>query len=466
MSSIQDNVHASGGELDELRASGRLPPQSLEAEQSVLGCLMLDNAAASVAVERLQADDFYRLPHRVLFQAMIELAEKNEAIDTLTLVEHLRKLDRLEEAGGVDYIAGLPDVVPSTANLVHYVKIVHEKSVLRRLIHTASDIINRGHEPGGDVDQFLDEAERTILDIGHQRNKQSFVHVKKALEGCFRTLEKQSERGNGVTGVPTGFLDIDRMTSGLQPGDLVIVAGRPSMGKTAFALNIAENAALEADPAVAVAVFSLEMGTEQLVMRMLTSQARVDAQKLRRGYASDRDYDRIVKAADRLSRAPIFIDDTPAITLLEMRAKARRMQQQHGVGLIIVDYLQLMRGRSSYGANESREREISDISRGLKSIAKELKVPVVALSQLNRSLESRNDKRPLLSDLRESGAIEQDADVIMFVYRDQVYNKETDKQGIAEIIVGKQRNGPVGEVEVRFVPEFTRFENLAARSES
>ncbi len=444
---------------DLVRASGRVPPQSLEAEQSVLGCILLDNSATFTAIENLRAEDFYRTPHQVLFRSMVELAEKNEPIDVLTLAEHLKKNGLLDAAGGPAYIAGLSDVVPSTANLVHYAKIVREKSVLRRLIHTASDIINRGHEAGGDVDLFLDEAEKTIFEIGQDRAKQGFVEVKDALKRSFKVIEQLYEKRGAVTGVPTGFEQIDKMTSGLQPGDLVIVAGRPSMGKTAFALNLGENAAMHPDLATGVAVFSLEMGTDQLVMRMLTSQGRVDAQKLRTGYASQRDLDQLVKAADKLSRAPIYIDDSAAISILEMRAKARRLQAEKGIGLIIVDYLQLMRGRQS-GGNESREREISEISRGLKSLAKELKVPVVALSQLNRSLESRTDKRPMLSDLRESGAIEQDADVIMFVYRDEVYNKETDRRGIAEIIIGKQRNGPTGTAEVRFFHEFTRFENL------
>jgi replicative DNA helicase len=327
-------------------------------------------------------------------------------------------------------------------------------------MHTASEIIQRGHEGGGDVDAFLDEAERTIFEIGQDRARVGFVHLKEALKRSFKQIEQLYEKRSPVTGVPTGFTEIDRMTSGLQPGDLVILAGRPSMGKTALALNMAENASMHADGETGVAVFSLEMSTDQLVMRMLTSQGKVDASKLRAGYASQRDLDGLVHAADRLSRAPIFIDDTAAITILEMRAKSRRLLAEKGIGLIIVDYLQLMRGRPVQSM-ESREREISEISRGLKSLAKELKVPVVALSQLNRSLESRTDKRPMLSDLRESGALEQDADVIMFVYRDEVYHKESEDRGVAEIIIGKQRNGPTGVARVRFFHEYTRFENLA-----
>ncbi|HVO32168.1 MAG TPA: replicative DNA helicase [bacterium] len=444
-----------------LRASGRIPPQSLEAEQAVLGAILLDNAACYTAAEHLKAEDFYRAPHQVLFQAMMDLGTSNQPVDVLTLTEYLRKKELLDAAGGAAYLAGLSDTVPSTANLVHYAKIVREKAVLRRLIHTASSIIQRGHEPGGDVDLFLDEAERTIFEIGQDRAKQGFVPVKDALKRTFKVIEQLYEKRGAVTGVPTGFSEIDKMTSGLQPGDLIIVAGRPSMGKTAFALNMAENAALHQEFSTGVAVFSLEMGTDQLVMRMLTSQGRVDAQKLRTGYASQRDLDSLVRAADRLSRAPIYIDDTPAITILEMRAKARRLQSEHGVGLIIVDYLQLMRGRPQAG-QESREREISEISRGLKAIAKELKVPVIALSQLNRGVESRPNKRPMLSDLRESGAIEQDADIVCFIYRDEVYNKETEDKGIAEVIVGKHRNGPTGMVKLTFLGEYTKFENFAA----
>jgi len=340
------------------------------------------------------------------------------------------------------------------------VKIVREKSVLRRLIHTASEIIQKGHEAGGDVDTFLDEAERTIFEIGEDRARVGFVHLKEALKRSFKQIEQLYEKRSLVTGVPTGFTEVDRMTSGMQAGDLIILAGRPSMGKTALALNMAENAAMSAEGETGVAVFSLEMSTDQLVMRMLTSQGRVDASKLRSGYASQRDLDNLVRAADKLSRAPIFIDDTPAMTILEMRAKSRRLLSEKGIGLIIVDYLQLMRGRPGVSM-ESREREISEISRGLKSLAKELKLPVIALSQLNRSLETRVDKRPMLSDLRESGALEQDADVILFVYRDEVYHKETEERGIAEVIIGKQRNGPTGVAKVRFFHEYTRFENFA-----
>ena len=443
-----------------VRASGRIPPQNLEAEQSVLGAVLLDNSAAFTAMEHIKTDDFYFTSHRQIFESMAELAEKNHPIDILTLTEHLKKTDRLDAAGGAAYVASLSNVVPSTANIVHYAKIVREKATLRKLIHTASEIIQRGHEPGGDAEVLLDEAERTILEIGQGRGNQGFIALKDALKRTFRTLESLAEKRSAVTGVPTGFTELDKMTSGLQPGDLVIIAGRPSMGKTAFAVNIAENAAMHAEHGTPTAIFSLEMGTDQLVMRMLTSQGRVDAQKLRSGYASQHDLNNLVKAADKLSRAPIYIDDTANITIMEMRAKARRLQAEHGVGMIVVDYLQLMRGRAGSGREISREQEIAEISRGLKALAKELKVPVVALSQLNRSLESRNDKRPMASDLRESGSLEQDADVIMFVYRDEVYNKETDERGIAEIIIGKQRNGPIGTVKTRFFHEFTRFENL------
>jgi replicative DNA helicase len=441
---------------DFVRASGRMPPQDMEAEQAVLGSILLDNEKVHVAIEKIRVEDFYRSTHQRTFRAMVALAEKSEPIDILTLSDQLRRTDELDAAGGPAYIAGLAEFVPSSANVEHYIRLVREKSLLRQLGHASSAIANKVHEQHADVNAFIDEAEKAIYEVGRDRARTGFVQVRAMLRDSLKTIEKISENRNAVTGVSTGFSEIDKMTSGLQPGELIIVAGRPSMGKTAFALNIAENAAMCGEAPVPVAVFSLEMATEQLVMRLLTSQGRVDASKLRSGYANQKDLDRIVMAADRLSRAPIFIDDTAGISLLEMRAKSRRLASEQKIGLVVVDYLQLMRGTST----ESREREVAEISRGLKALAKELRVPVIAISQLNRAVEARADKRPMLSDLRESGAVEQDSDVIAFVYRDEYYNKETDKQGVAEIIIAKQRNGPTGTAEVRFFREFTRFENL------
>lgn len=374
-----------------------VPPQNVEAEQAVLGGCLLDNQAIYAAVEHIGPDDFYKGAHRLLFEAVINLSERGEAVDILTVTDLLRKTGELDMAGGAAYIAALPESVPTTANVAAHARIVKEKALLRKLINTASHLVSQGYEGSQDVDELLDEAERTIFEVNQDRERRAFTSVKDALKDSFKTIERLYEERNPVTGVTTGFHELDKITSGLQPGDLVIVAGRPSMGKTTLAVGFAENAATMANDPTPCAIFSLEMSTDSLVMRMLCSQARVDSWKLRGGYASQRDLDNLVRAADRLSQAPIFIDDTPAQTVLEVRAKARRLKSEKNIGLILVDYLQLMRGRTS----ESREREISEISRGLKSLAKELSVPVVALSQLNRGVESRPDKRPMLSDLRE-----------------------------------------------------------------
>jgi replicative DNA helicase len=448
MAALEDNLH-------------KIPPQNLEAESSVLGGILLENEAINLVLELLRPDDFYRESHRKIFRAMIELSDRNEPIDLITLSELMKSRNDLEAVGGTAYLASLADFVPTAANISYYARIVREKSILRSLISTATDIATRGYEDQGNVEEFLDTAEKVIFDISEKKVKASFVAVGDMIKDTLKTVEKLYERKEMVTGVPTGYDDLDRLTAGLQPSDLIVVAGRPSMGKTAFSLNIAANAAFAG---TGVAVFSLEMAKEQLVLRMLCSEARVDNSKIRSGYLGERDFPKLANAAGRLHEALIYIDDTPAISALELRAKARRLVRDRTkkVGLIVVDYLQLMRGM---GTASNREQEISEISRSLKALAKELHVPVIAISQLNRRVEDRGDKRPMMSDLRESGAIEQDADVIMFIYRDEVYNPKSDNKGVAEVIIAKQRNGPIDTVELTFLSEFTRFENYTARDE-
>lgn len=434
----------------------KLPPQNLEAEQSVLGALLLDNDAINRVVEEITADDFYRSSHRKIFQAIIDLYQRNEPSDLVTITTRLKTVGDIDEVGGASYLSSLVDRVPSAANVASYARIVREKSVLRRLIEGATQIAERSFSGEGEVDECLDNAEKIIFDIAQRRLRQGFVSVKEVVKDSFKAIELLYERKELITGVPTGYKEMDRLTCGLQKSDLIVVAGRPSMGKTALALNIVEYAAVEAN--VVCAVFSLEMSKEQLVQRMLCSRAEVDASKLRGGFLGESDWPKLTRAAGLISEAPIFIDDSPAINVLELRAKARRLQKNCGLGLVVIDYLQLMRG---IGRIESREREISEISRSLKALAKELVVPVVALSQLNRGVEARQDKRPQLSDLRESGAIEQDADVIAFVYRDEMYNRESPDAGKAEIIIGKQRNGPTGKLMLAFRGNITRFDDLA-----
>jgi replicative DNA helicase len=436
----------------------RVPPQNLEAEQSVIGGILLDNQALNSVLEVLGVGDFYSEAHRKIFAAIIELYDRNEPSDLITLSNILKSKNQLDQAGGASYLSSLADNVPSAANIDHYSKIVKEKSILRNLIGTATDILSKSYSAGTDIDTVLDEAERAIFDISENKIRPAFSPFKDIIKESVRTIERLYERKELVTGVPTGFEKIDDITSGLQKSDLVIIAGRPSMGKTSLALNIAQYAALEAN--VPVAIFSLEMSKEQLALRMLSSEARVDSQRIRRGFLGEADWPRLITAAGRLSEAQIFIDDSSAITALEMKAKARRLKSTVDLGLIILDYLQLMRGG---GYRESREQEISEISRSLKALAKELNVPVVALSQLNRKLEDRTNKRPQMADLRDSGAIEQDADLIAFIYRDEVYEKseENPEKGMAEIIIGKQRNGPTGMVKLAFQDKFARFENLA-----
>ncbi len=446
-------------------ANLKVPPQNLEAEQSVVGGVLLENEAISKVLEILIPEDFYRESHGIIFHSMIELFEKNQPIDLITLTNHLKGKGQLDGVGGSAYLASLADSIPTAANIAFYARIVKEKAVLRKLITTATEIASRGYDDEDDVWDLVDEAEKSIFQISESQIRPSFFQMKSILKESFKTIEKLYESKEIVTGVPSGFTDIDKLTSGFQSSDLIIIAGRPSMGKTAFCLNIAQYVAVEKK--IPVAFFSLEMSKEQLVMRMLCSEAQVDAHKVRGGFLGETDWPKLTRAAGTLSEAPIFIDDTAALSVLEMRAKARRIMAEHKLGLIIVDYLQLMRGRglSTRGraGTESREQEISEISRSLKALAKELNIPVIALSQLNRRVEERQNKRPQLADLRESGAIEQDADLIGFIYRDEIYNRseENPNKGIAEVIIGKQRNGPVGEVKLAFIDKYASFQNLA-----
>ena len=438
----------------------RLPPQNLEAETSVLGAVLLENEALNRVLEILKQDDFYREAHRRIFAAILHLYEHSEPVDLITLSEVLKSRGDLEDVGGVEYLNSLVNGVPTAANISYYAKIIKEKAILRKLINRATEIVSQSYSNSGDVDEFIDQAERNIFEISEDRVRPSFYPIKELIKASFKTIERLYEKRQLITGVPTGFQRLDELTSGLQPSDLIIIAGRPSMGKTAFALNIAQHASVRAT--TPAAIFSLEMSKEQLALRMLCSEAKVDAHRLRGGFLSEADWPKLTRAAGSLSEAPLFIDDTPGISALEMRAKARRLKIEHNLGLVIVDYLQLMRGRASA---DSREQEISDISRSLKALAKELSIPVIALSQLNRRVEERGDKRPQLSDLRESGAIEQDADVILFLYRDEIYNKSEENRGKAEIIIGKQRNGPTDKVDLAFLDKYTRFENLSGLKE-
>lgn len=436
----------------------KVPPQNTEAEQSILGGILLDNQALNTVLELLEPKDFYSESHRRIFAAIIELSDRNEPADLITLTNILKNKKHLDGVGGMAYLASLVDNVPSAANVGYYAKIVKEKAILRQLIGTATGILQSTYEQGTDVDQVLDEAEHAIFEISENKIRPSFYHLKNIIKDSFKSIESLYEKKNLITGVSTGFDKLDDLTSGLQKSDLIIIAGRPSMGKTAFALNLASHAGVELG--LPVAIFSLEMSKEQLALRMLAADAKVDSQRLRRGLVGETDWPKLTTAAGRLSEAAIFIDDTPAITVLEMKAKARRLKAENGLELVVLDYLQLMRAS---GRKDSREQEISEISRSLKALAKELRVPVIALSQLNRKVEDRTNRRPQMADLRESGAIEQDADVIAFIYRDEVYNKSEDNpdKGIAEIIIGKQRNGPVGIVKLAFLEKYTSFEQLA-----
>jgi len=431
----------------------RVPPQNLDAERSVLGGVLLENQAIQKISEVIQEDDFYRDAHRKLYQAMIELHERGEPVDLITLTEDVTRRGWLEETGGAVYLASLADEVPTAANILYYAKIVKEKSVLRQVIEAATRIAREGYEQPENAVDYLDKAEQTILEISRRQQRKGFIPIRDVMQETFQNIEDLYKKQGMVTGVATGFVDFDHLTSGLQRSDLIILAGRPSMGKTALALNIARNAAVK--DGIPVAVFSLEMSKEQLGVRLLCAEAEVDGQKLRAGYIKKTDWKKLTSAADVLSRSPLFIDDSPGVTVREMRGKARQMKMELDIGLVVVDYLQLMQGSHRV---ESRVQEISEISRSLKQLAKELELPVLALSQLNRGVENRPDKRPILADLRESGAIEQDADVIAFVYREEFYFRDRPEcQGKAELIVGKQRNGPVGTLPLIFRKEFTRF---------
>jgi replicative DNA helicase len=438
----------------------KVPPQNLEAESSVLGGILIENDAINQVIELLRAEDFYRESHRKIFRAMIELTDRSEPLDTIILSEFLRNKNELDAVGGAAYLTSLADFVPTAVNVSHYARIVREKAVLRQLITASTNIATQGYEGGGSIEELLDSAEKVIFDISEQRIKGAFVRVGEMMKGSIETVEKLYHRKSAITGVPTGFKDFDAKTAGLQPSELIIIAARPGMGKTAFSLNIASQAALEG---YGVAVFSLEMAKEQLAMRLLCAEARVDNSRVRTGYLSDRDFPKLAIAAGKLHDIPLFIDDTPAISILELRAKARRLarDREKKLGLVIIDYLQLMRGS---GSAQNREQEISEISRSLKALAKELHVPVVAISQLNRRVEDRNDKTPQLSDLRESGAIEQDADVIAFIYREAAYNTKSDDK-TATITIAKQRSGPVGEFKMTFLNEITRFEDYSERDD-
>ncbi|MBW2574318.1 MAG: replicative DNA helicase [Deltaproteobacteria bacterium] len=437
-----------------------LPPQSLEAEESILSAILVDNDTLLEVLEILSPEDFYRSAHQKIFSAISDLFSKNEPVDLVTLTNILREHDRLEEIGGAAYLANLVDTVPLAVNAQYYAKIVYNKACLRRLIEKANSIAKRCFEDRGDVDDVIDFAESSIFEISENKIKPGFYPIGKIIESNIDVLEERQGNRALVTGVATGFTKLDELTAGFQKSDLVILAGRPGMGKTALGLNIAKNAAVDAN--IPVAIFSLEMSKEQLSFRMLSSEARIDSSRLRRGFISQDDWIKITDSAGVLSQAPIFIDDSPNITALEIRAKSRRLKMEKDIGLIIVDYLQLMKGRASA---ERRDLEISEISRSLKALAKELDLPVVALSQLNRKLEERSDKRPQLSDLRESGALEQDADVVAFLYRDELYNRDENNpnKGKAELIVSKQRNGPTGFCILTFLDTYTRFENYAAR---
>jgi replicative DNA helicase len=441
-------------------AGGRLTPQSLEAEQAVLGGLMLDNRRLDEVGEVVSAEDFYSRHHQTIFRAITDLATDNEPVDVVTTSQKLESRGELPEIGGMSYLGALAANTPSTVNILSYARIVREKSVLRRLIEAAGDIGEKSYNPdGASSDEVLDYAEKLIFDISQRERaaRAGFVPIQGLLTQAIDRIEELYESKEPITGVSTGFPDLDRMTSGLQSSDLIIIAGRPSMGKTTLAMNIAEVASV--GKGLPVAVFSMEMPGQQLAMRMLASLGRINAHKIRTGKLSDDDWPRLTSAVGLLNQAPIFIDDSAALTPLEVRSRARKLTREHGrLGMLIIDYLQLM--QSSQGS-ENRAIELSGITRALKILAKELNVPVVVLSQLNRGLEQRPNKRPVMSDLRESGAIEQDADVILFIYRDEVYNEDSPDKGKAEVIIGKQRNGPIGTVALTFLGEFTRFESFA-----
>jgi replicative DNA helicase len=439
--------------------TGHIPPQNLEAEQSLLGGLLVDPESINKIADMVGPDDFYKDAHGRIFEVMLDLYERNEAIDIITVSSLARDKGLVEKMGGITYLNTLVDSMPSAANIVQYARMVREKALTRKLINVATIIIERGHELDTNVDTYIDEAENLIFQVAENKFKPAFFSMKDIVMENIKTIERLSQKKQSVIGVPTGYPKLDSLTSGLQPSDLIIVAGRPSMGKTAFCLNVAQHVATLKEETYQVGVFSMEMSKEQLVTRLLSSEAEIDHSKLRAGMLAQSDWRRLSEAASKLIEASIYIDDSPSMSVLEVRARARRLKKEHGLSLLIVDYLQLMKGRTM---TESRVQEISEISRSLKALAKELNIPVIAISQLSRAPEKREQdaKKPRLSDLRESGAIEQDADLILFIYRDEVYNKNSDKKGIAEIIIGKQRNGPTETIELAFIDKYTAFRNL------
>ncbi|MEY6432091.1 replicative DNA helicase [Thioalkalicoccus limnaeus] len=453
------SVHAMPSETDGRAAGLRIPPHSLQAEQSLLGGLMLDNATWERVADAVLEQDFYRREHRLIFRAITRLAEADQPFDVVTLAENLERSDELDDAGGLPYLGTLVKDTPSAANIKAYARIVREHSVLRRMITAGTDIADSAYNPQGrEVAELLDEAERRVFEIAEQQSRGGggFQPIKDLLRQAVERVDKLFQSDEPITGLSTGFQDFDMMTSGLQPSDLIIVAGRPSMGKTSFAMNMAEHAAIETRRPVAV--FSMEMPGDALAMRMMSSLGRIDQHKVRTGKLADDEWPRLTSAVHILADVPLYIDDTPALTPTEVRARARRLKREHGdLALIVLDYIQLMQAP---GSGENRTTEISAISRSLKALAKELQVPVIALSQLNRSLEQRPNKRPVMSDLRESGAIEQDADLIVFIYRDEVYHEDSKDKGLAEIIIAKQRNGPIGTTRLTFLGRYTKFENF------
>ena len=440
----------------------RVPPQNVEAEQSLLGGLLVDPGAMDKVADIVEPPDFYRDAHGRVFELMLELYKNNDAIDIITISSLARDRGMLDAVGGVSYLNTLVDIMPSSANIAYYARMVKEKALLRQLMGVATDIVEKGFDTDGNIDTYIDEAEKMIFQVAEKRYKPAFFSVKDFVMDSVKTIERLYEKKQTVTGVSTGYTRLDQLTSGLQNSDLIIVAGRPSMGKTAFCMNIAQNVATSQDQNVNVGIFSMEMSKEQLVTRLLSSESEIEHSKLRTGTLSRDEWPKLALAAGRLAEARMFIDDSPALSVMELRSRARRLTKEHGLGLLVIDYLQLMKGGGK-GGGDRREQEISEISRSLKALAKELNIPVIAISQLNRAPEQREkeNKRPRLSDLRESGAIEQDADVIMFIYRDEVYHKDReDNKGLAEVIIGKQRNGPIDTVDLAFIDRFTAFRNL------
>jgi replicative DNA helicase len=438
---------------------GKVPPYDVEAEQAVIGSMLTDKDAVVAAIEVLREDAFYRDDNRAIYEAILNLYNKSEPIDIITLKDELESMNKFEQVGGYEYLASLPDKVPTTANVQKYIKIVEEKSILRHLIKTANEIIDLGYNSTEDVEDIMDSAEKKIFDIMQSKNQKGYTTIKDALVESFSKLEELYNRKQHITGVPTGFSELDYKTAGLHGSELILLAARPAMGKTAFALNIATNAALRAN--VPVVIFSLEMSKEQLVNRILCSEAMVDSNKVRTGKIEEGDWVKLAGAIGPLSESEIYIDDTPGISVMEIRTKCRKLKMEKNIGLVVIDYLQLVQGNNKRVG--SREQEISEISRSLKILAKELNVPVIALSQLSRAVEQRPDHRPMLSDLRESGAIEQDADIVVFLYRDDYYNKESEKKDIAEVIIAKQRGGSTGTVELLWMGNYTKFVNLEKR---